>query len=247
MLSFFKKRVERKQLRTYLKQVTGLSPRNLDYYIEAFTHKSATATSKVTNEDNERLEFLGDSVLDLLIGEYLFHKYPREREGFYSKIRARIVNRQYFNKIGSELQLEPWLRQYSRIRAEENVSASMLGNTYEALVGAMYLDHGLEGAKSFIDKQILAKDIDMELAVKQDPNYKSQLLEWAQKHNKVIKYRTIDTVVEEGRRLYTIDVTIDNRSTAQAIAFRKRNAEQEASKRALTALHLLKNSGVSTS
>ena len=216
----------------------GYNPGNIGLYKQAFTHKSAIPQTSSRIESNERLEFLGDAVLGLVIGAYMFEKHPDEDEGFLSQMRSRIVNRELFNELGYKMELQNWMQEVSPNKVEFEESSSMLGNTFEALVGAIYLDKGYEAAKRFFEKTVLVYHLDIDDIQGADHNYKSRLLEWGQKYTKKIEY-TLNGIERKGNKLeFTIDVSIDGELYGKGLAYKKKKAEQMAAKEALVKLEV---------
>ena len=131
------------------------------------------------NQHNERLEYLGDSVLSTIVAEYLFKKYPTQDEGFLTKMRSKIVKRKTLNQLANQMGLDMILSDYS----QGKLSNSMLGNAFEALIGAIYLEKGYIKTKSYVVNEILLKNLDIHILESEDDNVKSRLLEWGEKNN----------------------------------------------------------------
>jgi ribonuclease-3 len=205
-------------------------------YRQAFTHKSAIPQISSRLRSNERLEFLGDAVLSLVIGAYLFERHPEEDEGYLSQMRSRIVNRELFNELGYKMELQKWMQDVSPNKVEFEESSSMLGNTFEALVGAIYLDKGYEAARRFFEKTVLVYHLDIDDIQGSDHNYKSRLLEWGQKHIKRVEY-TLTEVERIGNKLeFAVEVSIEGEPYGKGRAYKKKKAEQQAAKEALEKL-----------
>jgi len=203
---------------------------------QAFTHKSAIPHNNSRIESNERLEFLGDAVLSLVIGAYLYNEHPFEDEGFLSQMRSRVVNRELFNELGYKMELQNWMQEVSPNKVEFEESSTMLGNTFEALVGAIFLDKGYEAAKHFFENTVLVYHLNIDDIQASDQNYKSRLLEWGQKNLRKVTYNLI-TVERIGNKLqFSIEVTIDGELCGKGIASKKRKAEQMAAKEAIEKL-----------
>jgi len=184
---------------------------------------------------NERLEYLGDAILSTIVAEYLFKKYPNKDEGFLTKMRSKIVKRHTLNEIAEHMQLDLILADYSMGK----LSSSMLGNAFEAMVGAIYLEFGYEKTKSHIIKNILMKYLDMNDLEIRDDNHKSQLLEWCQKNNKTINFLTLAKFKIDKRDCFKVAIVIDDREISTAEDFNKKSAEQSAALLALEKLNLI--------
>lgn len=217
-----------------LEQLIGTSIKNRTYFIQALVHRSFLEENEDYMFSNERLEYLGDSVLNLIIGEYLFAKFPNEAEGFLTKVRAKMVNRDALNIAAEKIHLADFLLLSSNI--SQNVisnSKSILSDAFEALIGAIYLDTGLEACTRFIIR-VIADPMLEEGEHLIDENYKSQLLEFAQA--KKLSTPVYETVEEEGphhARVFTIEVIIGNIKYGEGRGMSKKSAEQNAAKSAL--------------
>ena len=225
-----------------LAKILGFVPTNLHIYKRAFTHKSQASQnpkSKYYPTNNERLEFLGDAILDSVTAEYLFRKYPAQDEGFLTQMRSKMVNRKSLNNIATQMGLDIFLRQLGSSR----ISQTMLGNTFEAFVGAIYLDVGYKRTKKFIINRMLRQYMDIHLLETVNTNYKSQLLEYSQKHNKTITYDVIDHYrTKNNRERFKIAVLINGDPVATAEDFSKKSAEQKASEIALIEIGIIDSS-----
>jgi len=215
--------------------VLGFIPRNISIYKLAFSHKSSQNEKSLLSQNNERLEYLGDAVLGTIVAEYLFKKYPDSNEGFLTKMRSKIVKRKTLNRIGDKMELDRVLQEYNNTR----LSRSMLGNAVEALVGAIYLDAGYSFTHKYIVEKILRRYLDIHELENYDDNYKSQLLEWCQKHGKTISYKLISRYKFEKRDRFKVGVFINNQRIAISDDFNKKSAEQSASERAMVTLGIL--------
>lgn len=218
-----------------IKQITGFTPSDLGIFKLAFAHKSTQAEKGQLNQNNERLEYLGDAVLGTIVAEYLFQKYPSADEGFLTKMRSKIVKRKSLNQIGDSMGVDMLLNEFNNTR----ISRSMLGNAVEALVGAVYLEKGYKGTKRFIVRRMLRKFVDIHQLEAYDDNYKSQLLEHCQKNGLAVSYRLINRYKMDKRDRFKIGVMIDGDKVAVADDFNKKAAEQQASERALYKLGIL--------
>ena len=215
----------KKQLALKLGNVLGFTPVKMYLYELAFTHKSIQQGNGKYKFSNERLEYLGDAVLSLVVGDYLFRKYPYKDEGFLTKMRSKIVKRKTLNEISQKMGLHKILAGY----ANGKVSNAMAGNALEALVGAIYLDQGYKRTYDFIISNILRNYINISEIENLDDNYKSQLLEWAQKSGKSVNFVLNEKEKVNGRDFFRISLFIDNKKISNSEAYNKKAAEQKAS------------------
>lgn len=220
-----------------LRSIIGFTPSRLSIFKLAFSHKSTSSSSDKTyaNQNNERLEYLGDAVLGTIVAEYLFKKYPNSNEGFLTKMRSKIVKRQSLNSIGDKMGLDVLLNEFNPTR----ISRSMLGNAVEALVGAVYLEKGYARTHHFVVNKILRNYVNIHELESFDDNYKSQLLEWCQKNGQSISYKLLARYKYEKRDRFRVAVMVNNQRVATADDFNKKSAEQTASERAMVSLGII--------
>jgi len=190
------------------------------------------------NQHNERLEYLGDAILSTIAAEYLFKKYPSKDEGFLTKMRSKLVKRQTLNNLANEMGLDIILSAYSQGR----MSKSMLGNAFEALVGAIYLERGFMGTRDYVINEVFLKHLDIHSLESRDDNFKSQLLEWGQKNNIVIDYRLVSKYKQDKRDRFKVAVMVDGQQVASADDYNKKSAEQLASASTLKKLNIISQS-----
>jgi len=212
--------------------IIGFTPSNLQIFIQAFSHKSAVDPRLHTVTSNERLEYLGDSVLSTIVAEYLFQKYPNSDEGFLTKMRSKIVKRKTLNRIADDMGIDVVLQENNDTRLSE----SMKGNALEALVGAIYLEKGFDATKKIVINKILRRHLNIQDLEDQDDNYKSQLLEFCQKNGSEIDYRVLERFKMENRDRFKIAVFLDGKEIATGEDFNKKSAEQNASLKAMKTL-----------
>ncbi len=224
---------EKKILRNNLKQIIGFRPKNIFLYETAFIHKSASIKiAKKTFLNNQRLEFLGDTILNSIVSDYLYKKFPAEKEGFLTKTRSKIVN----TKKLAEISMVFNLRQFLVIKTNNELNNnSLCADTLEALIGAIYLDVGYTKTKKFIEKKIINKIVDVDELIKTETNHKSNLIELCQKKHRKIRFNTFEQDPETN--FFVSKVFIDDKETAEGYGLNKKNAEQMA---ALKALNLIK-------
>jgi ribonuclease-3 len=234
---FVRKRTQEEQrLALAMATIVGRKPLNIQLYKLAMRHSSvALQPSKGVSESNERLEYLGDAVLGTVVADYLFRKYPFQNEGFLTEIRSRIVNRESLNQLGRQLGLDVLLQFDPSMRVESRRSLS--GNALEALIGAVYLDHGFYPCKTFIERRLLSHYFDLDQLINTIHNHKSALIEWAHKENRKIEF-TVEEAPNSGGRLFNAEVMIDNEAVAHGQGSSKKRAQKEAARRAYTALGL---------
>lgn len=182
--------------------------------------------------NNERLEFLGDSVLNSIVAEYLFKKYPNKDEGFLTKMRSKIVKRDTLNDIADNMGLDIILSEYSIGK----MSSSMMGNALEALVGAIYIEFGYNKTSEYVVRSILMKYLDIHMLEQKDDNFKSILLEWCQKNNKEINFKVLTKSKFDKRDYFNVGVFINGEEIALGEDFSKKSAEQKAANFALQML-----------
>lgn len=221
-----------KELYRAFRNMLGFYPRKISFYQEALMHKSMSAHAKSGAPiNNERLEFLGDAVLGAVIGEIVFHHFPRKREGFLTNTRSKIVQRESLGKLAVEIGLDKLLRINESNHTHNNYLA---GNAFEALIGAIYLDRGFAYCKSFITNKILQHFIDIDKVAYQEVNFKSKLLEWCQKHKVTLEYVLLDeTKAEDGSPLFNSMVVINGQECGRGKGYSKKESHQKASKNAL--------------
>ncbi len=223
-----------KDLAKKLRNILGFTPKNLSLFKLAFYHKSMNDQKTQNNQHNERLEYLGDSILSTIVAEYLFKKYPVQAEGFLTKMRSKIVMRKTLNDLASEMGLDIILSNYS----QGKLSKSMMGNAFEAMIGAIYLEKGFEDTRDYVINDILLKHLNIHALEVQDDNFKSQLLEWGQKNNVGVDYKLLAKYKQDKRDRFKVAVLIDGDEVARADDFNKKSAEQTASQLALKRLKI---------
>lgn len=236
-MSLFRKRkngtylTDKREFGSRLKQILGFSPGNLELYEIAFIHRSATFTlpnGKKVN--NERLEYLGDAVLDAILSDYLFEKFPEANEGFLTKIRSRIVNRDVLNQLAVSMGINKIL--ISKI-SSSHLTKNLYGDAFEALIGTVFLDKGFKKTKKLFIKNVLNKYLDLNLIVKTDTDYKSLVFEWVQKHksNLIFTYNEeYDFIMKKS--VFSTILFIDKKESGEGHGSSKKEAEQEAASQA---------------
>ncbi len=204
-----------------LERIIGFYPLKTSIYKQAFLHKSILKNTELQSfESNERLEFLGDAVLDSVISHYLYHKFPKQDEGYLTKLRSRLVSRQTLNSLGFKIGLQELMQ--SNL---ERASKSVYGDALEALIGAIYLDRDYSYAQQFIDDKLLRNHIDIEELIQTESDFKSRVIEWCQKEKRSFEFKLSESG-KENDRLYKAELFIDGDAKGKGEAFTKKQAEQ---------------------
>lgn len=215
-----------------LKNLLGFVPRNISLYRMAFRHRSAAITSKNgSKNNNERLEFLGDAVLGCIVAEELFKLYPYKDEGFLTEMRSKIVSRTSLNQLSLRLGLNEILEFDKQILHHTAKRSSMLGDAFEALIGAIYIDQGYNFTHKLVTNRIIKPHIDITALELTETNFKSKLLEWCQRQGKTIRFDLISNEAGESNRLFTIQVVIADEPYAIGRDYNKKNAEKIAAEK----------------
>lgn len=222
-----------------VRSITGFLPREPYLYRLALKHSSLVTTRKYSHmECNERLEFLGDTILDSVVSEYLFKIYPTQPEGFLTEMRAKIVNRRSLNEICKKLHLDG-LIQYNTSRRGQ-VNKSMYGDALEAFIGAAYMDRGYKKTRRFIIQNILMTHIDLNNVEETIINFKSMLLEYVQKEKmEAMTYELVSERGEGNDKFFKVQVKIGEKVLGTGEGKKKKIAEQSASQDALLRLKVL--------
>ena len=220
-----------KKLRQSFKLIIGRSPINLALYKQAMMHSSMAETNEQgIKESYERLEYLGDAVLGLIVAEYLYSHYPFKEEGFLTEIRSKIVSREALNNLGIKI----GLRELVQYNQKSRTSKSVYGDAIEALIGAVYLDHGFKFCKRFVVNRLVRPHYDLENLITTISNYKSKLLEWSQKENVELRF----DIVDEEDRKFTAQVFLNDQPKAKGYGYSKKKAEQDAARKTYEQLNL---------
>ena len=206
----------------------GYRPKSLVNFYLALSHRSANPGED--EQSNERLEFLGDAILDAVVAEFLYKKYPGNDEGYLTKLKSKVVNRKNLSEIGSKMKIRTVLR-FSTAR-NLNV-ASLEGNAFEALIGAIYLDGGYEKTKKCLQNHILRKYVDLNKLLEEEIDFKSRLIIWCQKKRLPIEFIVEKEEHVQGAWEYSILITINQREFGRGKAGSKKQAEQGASRQTL--------------
>ena len=224
-----------KEFRSALYQIMGFCPHNIDLYRTAFAHKSHEYRSKKTGNkplNNERLEFLGDAVLETVVSHIVYRQYPNKREGFLTNTRSKIVSRESLGKLAKELGIDRLIQSQTHGRTHNSY---LEGNSFEALMGAIYLDRGFRYAFQFIEKRIIGAVLDLDTVANKEVNFKSKLLEWKQKNR--IHLDFVDSSGNNSNNTspsFHTTVVIEGIPAGEGKGFSKKESHQAAAKDALT-------------
>ena len=214
--------------------ILGFTPSRIRLYEIAFIHKSASILmpdGEVIN--NERLEFLGDAILDAIIADYLFRKFPDRNEGFLTKMRSKMVKRKHLNLLAYRMGINQLIVSHAII---ENTSRHLYGNAFEALVGSIYLDKGYNRSYQFIER-IIDKYVDIEKLKDSDNDYKSKLIEWAQKKKIEVFFDSEEDYNQQKKQpQFTSHIIISEKEMGRGMGKSKKESEQKAAKMALERL-----------
>lgn len=216
-----------------LKNILGFVPGNIKLYQMAFRHKSVAATIKDgVKNSNERLEFLGDAVLGSVVAELLFKLYPYKGEGFLTELRSKIVSRANLNQLSRKLGFNEFIEYDARMISYPNKQGSLLGDAFEAVIGAVYIDKGYSFTREFLITRIIKPHVDIHMLEITETNFKSRLIEWCQHLGKEIHFVPAETPPGESSKLFTIEVVIDGEVRGIGRDFNKKSAEKLAAEKA---------------
>ncbi|MCH3994779.1 MAG: ribonuclease III [Prevotella sp.] len=240
MLNNFSERIgllfrKEKELYLSLHRVLGFYPHNITFYKVALMHKSImhrNAKGKLIN--NERLEFLGDAILDAIVGDIVYRHFPGKREGFLTNTRSKLVQRNTLNKLAEEMGINQLI-----LSSGHSISHNSYlgGNAFEALVGALYLDHGYDACMKFMQKRILAQMINIDKVAYREVNFKSKLIEWSQKNKVKLVFNILSqTKDNNGSPVFHYQVMIEGVKGGDAEGYTKKESQQKASKYTLDKL-----------
>ena len=224
-----------KELYLSLRQIIGFYPHDIGYYKLALMHKSMfkrNAKGKPVN--NERLEFLGDAILDATVGDIVYRHFPGKREGFLTNTRSKLVQRETLNRLAQEMGINQLILSNGRSSSHNSY---MGGNAFEALVGAIYLDRGYDACMKFMCKRILTQMINIDKVAYKEVNFKSKLIEWSQKNRVRIDFRVLSQEKDKtGSPVFKYQVMLETVEGCTGTGFSKKESQQMASKLTLERL-----------
>lgn len=218
----------RKDKESYLcfYKMLGFYPRNIEIYQQALLHKSSSVKAKGRLLNNERLEFLGDAILDAVVADIVYKRFEGKREGFLTNTRSKIVQRETLNRIAVQIGLDKLIKYTTR---QSSHNSYMCGNAFEALVGAIYLDRGYATCKFFMEERIIKPYLNLDKLSRKEVNFKSKLIEWGQKNRFLIEFNLLEqSVDEELNPVFETQVMVENVPAGQGKGYSKKESQQEA-------------------
>jgi len=222
-----------------LRNILGFVPGNVTLYQMAFRHRSVAKVLKNgSRSSNERLEFLGDAVLGSVIAELLFKHYPYKEEGFLTEMRSKIVNRANLNQLAKKIGFDKLIQFDQRSVSIQTKHNSMLGDAFEAIVGAIYMDKGYNFTKEFLLRRIVKPHIDIHTLELTETNFKSKLIEWCQRHGKDVMFELAENGEGESAKLFTISAVVEGEKVGTGRDYNKKNAEKLAAEKACEVLSI---------
>lgn len=223
-----------KKLYSSLLNLTGFCPNRIELYKIALTHKSQTMRQKGRSLNNERLEFLGDAVLETVVSDIVFRHFPKKSEGFLTNLRSRIVRRESLNKVAESIGLTPYI---SVSNNSTSHNSYLGGNALEALIGAIYLDLGFRACQQFVVRKVLPVLGSLEQISEEEVNFKSKLVEWCQKNHIKLEYTLKQREgTDDNAPLFVSKVLLENSMAGSGTGYSKKEAHQNASKEVLALL-----------
>lgn len=227
----------RKDKESYLcfYRITGFMPRNISIYQQALLHKSTLLKSdKGRPLNNERLEFLGDAILDAIVADLVYRHFENRKEGFLTNTRSKIVQRETLNKLAVEIGLDKLVKYTIRSSSHNSY---LYGNAFEAFVGAIYLDLGYEYCKQFLEQKIFNRFIDIDSMSRKEVNFKSRLIEWSQKHKIKVSFELIEQLQDKDHSpMFHTEVRTEGITAGTGRGYSKKESQQNAAKMALRKL-----------
>ena len=220
-----------------IKNIAGISPSNIELYRLATVHSSiARENGAGFKESNERLEYLGDAILGAAVADFLFKKFPYKSEGFLTEIRSRIVNRESLNLLAKKIGIGN-IVQYDQKNA--HLQQVILGNTLEAIVGAIYLDKGYLRTRKFVIDKLISPNYDLQDLINSNSNYKSRIIEWAQREGIEVRFEIVNVKKGKNHKEFTAQVVVDQDPRGTGYGNSKKKAEQDAAFKTCEMLNLL--------
>ena len=224
-----------KELYSSLHAILGFYPHDISYYKLALMHKSVMRrNAKGRPVNNERLEFLGDAILDAIVGDIVYRHFPGKREGFLTNTRSKLVQRETLNRLAKEMGITRLVLSNGRSSSHNSY---MGGNAFEALVGAIYLDKGYEACMRFMQKRILGQLVNIDKVAYKEVNFKSKLIEWSQKNRVNLNFENIaETTDQGGSPVFQYKIVIEGLEGCAGKGYSKKESQQMACKLTLEKL-----------
>ncbi len=219
-------------------EMLGFCPNNIQLFKQACRHRSMARNNHEKNH-NERLEFLGDTVLSTIISDILYKEYGTKQEGFLSKTRSKIVQRDTLNQIAVSMGLDKIVESSTNNLAHNNYT---YGNALEALIGAIYLDQGFDRCKEIVEKHIIKRHLDIDRMARQEVNFKSRLIEWCQHHRIPYNFEIDDISTDENKNpIFHARIFVADIITGEGKGYSKKEAQQNAAQKSLRYIKQQKN------
>jgi len=217
-------------------KILNFYPYNITLYEQAVLHKSSSIKMKDGRWiNNERLEFLGDAILDAIVADIVFKEFEYKKEGFLTNMRSKIVQRDTLNRLALDLGLDKLIKTSARTSTHKT---HMYGNALEALIGAIYLDQGYRVAKRFVHERLITEFLKMENVLQQEVNFKSKLIEWSQKNKIPVEFRLLDCYTDQDNNpIFTTSIYIYDMESGSGQGFSKKESHQKAAKEALNKIY----------
>ena len=214
-------------------KMLGFYPRNIEIYQQALLHKSSSIKAgKGRLLNNERLEFLGDAILDAIVADIVYKKFEGKREGFLTNTRSKIVQRETLNRVAVEIGLDKLIKYTTR---QSSHNSYMCGNAFEALIGAIYLDRGYRACKKFMEERIINQYLNLEKISRKEVNFKSKLIEWSQKNKFCGEFNLIEQSLDSDQNpIFETQITVENIPAGTGKGYSKKESQQEAAHATLT-------------
>lgn len=224
-----------KELYSSLYDIIGFYPHDISLYKQALMHRSVTRrNAKGKPVNNERLEFLGDAILDAIVGDIVFRHFEGKREGFLTSTRSKIVQRETLNRLAHEIGVGQLIKSSGHMSSHNSY---MEGNAFEALIGAMYLDRGYGACMRFMQERILSQLINLDKVAYKEVNFKSKLIEWCQKNRVKLDFELVEQKRDSGNSpMFVYKAVIEGLEGGQGEGYSKKESQQAASKMALQSL-----------
>lgn len=220
-------------------KILNFYPYNITLYEQALLHKSSSIKLKDGRWiNNERLEFLGDAILDAIVADIVFKEFEYKKEGFLTNMRSKIVQRETLNKLALDLGLDRLIKSSAKTG---NHKTHMYGNALEALIGAIYLDQGYRIAKKFVYERLIVEHLNIDTVAQQEVNFKSRLIEWSQKNKIPIEFRLIESFTDNNNNpIFYTAVDIYNLESGTGRGYSKKESQQKAAEEALNKININK-------